>query len=80
MPNSQQAADRRADVTADTRPAGLEVRLRDIQSITDAALSRLDDHDLLAELLERTRAILQADTAAEGERLVEREAGIRRQL
>lgn len=44
--------------------AGLEDRLRDIQSITDAALSRLDDRDLLAELLERTKAILRADTAA----------------
>ena len=44
--------------------AGLEDRLRDIQAITDAALSRLDDRELLAELLERTRAILQADTAA----------------
>ena len=43
---------------------GVEDRLRDIQSITDAALSRLDDHDLLAELLERTRDILRADTAA----------------
>ena len=41
-----------------------EDRLRDIQSITDAALSRLDDQEMLAELLERTRAILQADTAA----------------
>jgi sigma-B regulation protein RsbU (phosphoserine phosphatase) len=45
-------------------PTGLKDRLRDIHSITDAALSRLDDDDLLAELLERTRAILQADTAA----------------
>jgi GAF domain-containing protein len=44
--------------------AGLEDRLRDIQSITDVALSRLDDRDLLAKLLERTRAVLQADTAA----------------
>ena len=43
---------------------GVEDRLRDIQSITDAALSRLDDHDLLAELLDRTRDILRADTAA----------------
>ena len=42
----------------------LEDRLRDIQSITDAALARLDDHDLLFELLERTRAVLLADTAA----------------
>ena len=42
----------------------VEDRLRDIQSITDAALSQLSEHDLLAELLERTRSILQVDTAA----------------
>ena len=35
-----------------------------MQSITDAELSRLDDRELLAVLLERTRDILQADTAA----------------
>jgi len=52
------------EVTVQISRAELEDRLRDIQSITDAALSRLDDHDLLAELLERTRAILRADTAA----------------
>jgi putative methionine-R-sulfoxide reductase with GAF domain len=51
-------------VTAPVSRAGIQDKLRDIQSITDAALSRLDDHDLLAELLERTRDILQADTAA----------------
>ena len=51
-------------MTALESRVGLEDRLRDIQSITDVALSRLDDRDLLAELLERTRAILQADTAA----------------
>ena len=39
-------------------------RLRSIQAITDAELSRLDDEDLLAELLDRTRGILDADTAA----------------
>lgn len=39
-------------------------RLRSIQAITDAELSRLDDEDLLAELLDRTRGILKADTAA----------------
>lgn len=44
--------------------AGLKDRLRDIQSITDVALSRLDDRDLLAELLDRTKAVLRADTAA----------------
>ena len=51
-------------MTAPVSRAELEDRLRDMQSVTDAALSRFDDHDLLTELLERTRAILQADTAA----------------
>jgi phosphoserine phosphatase RsbU/P len=45
-------------------PVSVEARLRDIQSITDAALSNLDDRELLAELLDRARDILQADTAA----------------
>ena len=45
-------------------PVSVEARLRGFQSITDAALSRLDDRDLLAELLDRTREVLQADTAA----------------
>ena len=39
-------------------------RLRDIQAITDTALSRLSHEDLLAELLERTKEIFLADTAA----------------
>jgi phosphoserine phosphatase RsbU/P len=51
-------------VVAPVSRAVLEDRLRDIQSITDAALSRLDDHALLTELIERTRAVLLADTAA----------------
>jgi phosphoserine phosphatase RsbU/P len=42
----------------------IDDRLHQIQSITDAALSQLSDDDLLAELLERARAILDADTAA----------------
>lgn len=42
----------------------VEDRLRDIQSITDAALSRLSDQDLLAELVDRAKEVLQADTAA----------------
>jgi phosphoserine phosphatase RsbU/P len=45
-------------------PARRRVRLRDIQAITDAALSRLDDRGLLTELLDRTRDVLGADTAA----------------
>src|SRR5437763_15450846 len=51
------------EVTA-VDPGSVEARLRGIQSITDAALSRLDDRELLTELLERTRDVLQADTAA----------------
>ncbi|MBO0775210.1 MAG: SpoIIE family protein phosphatase [Actinobacteria bacterium] len=39
-------------------------KLRDIQSITDAALSNLDEQAFLAELLDRVRAVFQADTAA----------------
>jgi serine phosphatase RsbU (regulator of sigma subunit) len=52
-----------AEVTA-VDPVPVEVRLRDIQSITDAALSRLDGRDLLVELLDRMREILRVDTAA----------------
>jgi phosphoserine phosphatase RsbU/P len=51
-------------VTAQGEPTPIEDRLRAIQSITDAALSRLDDQELLTELLDRTREALQADTAA----------------
>jgi len=52
------------EVTAQVDPASMEAKLRAIQSITDTALSRLDDRELLTELLDRTRDILQADTAA----------------
>jgi phosphoserine phosphatase RsbU/P len=52
------------EMTAHVSRAELEDRLHGIQAITDATLSRLDDHELLAELLDRTRAILRADTAA----------------
>ena len=52
------------EVTADAGRARVRGRLADIQSITDVGLSRMDDHDLLAELLDRTRDILRADTAA----------------
>jgi phosphoserine phosphatase RsbU/P len=45
-------------------PGEAQARLRDLQSITDAALSRLDDHDFLPVLLDRARNILHADTAA----------------
>jgi phosphoserine phosphatase RsbU/P len=51
-------------VAAPIGRATLQDRLRDIQAITEAALTRLDDRELLAELIERTRAILRADTAA----------------
>jgi phosphoserine phosphatase RsbU/P len=51
-------------VTARVDPEPVEARLRAIQSITDAALSGLDNRQLLAELLDRIREILRADTAA----------------
>src|SRR5580704_8080525 len=51
-------------MTAQVEPASIEARLRAIQSITDAALSRLDDHELLMEILDRIREILRADTVA----------------
>lgn len=43
---------------------GGEERLRRLQAVTDAALSQLGLEDLLDELLERTRDLLQAETAA----------------
>lgn len=39
-------------------------RLRDIEAVTDAALSRLDEQALLETLLDRVKKTLQADTAA----------------
>lgn len=39
-------------------------RLRDIESVTDAALSRLDEYSLLNALVERVKQVLRADTAA----------------
>jgi sigma-B regulation protein RsbU (phosphoserine phosphatase) len=39
-------------------------RLRDIEAVADAALSRLDAQSLLEALLERVKIVLQADTAA----------------
>jgi serine phosphatase RsbU (regulator of sigma subunit) len=39
-------------------------RLRDIEAVADAALSRLDEQSLLKALLERVKRVLQADTAA----------------
>ena len=49
------------DPDAQEAPAG---RLRDIEAVTDAALSRLDEQSLLEALLERVKRVLQADTAA----------------
>ena len=51
-------------MTAQAEPVSIETRLRAIQSITDAALSRLDDRELLIEILDRIREILRADTVA----------------
>jgi phosphoserine phosphatase RsbU/P len=43
--------------------AELAERLRGIEAVTDAALSRLDEQALLSTLLERVKAVLDADTA-----------------
>src|SRR5437588_10047433 len=39
-------------------------RLRQIESVTDAALAHLTVDELFAELLERVRGVLSVDTAA----------------
>ncbi len=49
-------------------------RLRDIESVTDAALSRLDEKAMLEALLERVKNVLGADTATV--LLLDRAAGI----
>jgi phosphoserine phosphatase RsbU/P len=45
-------------------PDDADDKLRDIRSVTDAALSHLGADELLAALLDRVRAILDGDTAA----------------
>jgi transcriptional regulator with GAF, ATPase, and Fis domain len=40
-----------------------DYRLRRIESVTDAALAHLDVEDLLVELLDRVRELLEVDTA-----------------
>jgi len=47
-----------------TPPVRSEERLRQLEAVTEAALSQLGLEDLLAELLDRTRDLLHADTAA----------------
>ena len=49
---------------AATTPVTNEDRLRRIEQITDTTLAHLDVADLLDELLDRVRALLDADTAA----------------
>jgi sigma-B regulation protein RsbU (phosphoserine phosphatase) len=51
-------------VTAPVTGVSAEERLRDIQAITDAAMSRLDEQEFLDELLRRVKDVLDADTAA----------------
>src|ERR1700712_4540428 len=46
------------------RRVGDTDRLRRLEALTDAALSRLDVSDLLDELLDRVRDLLDVDTAA----------------
>jgi phosphoserine phosphatase RsbU/P len=45
-------------------PRSAGEKLRDLESLTDAALSRLEPERLLDELLDRVKDILQGDTAA----------------
>lgn len=45
-------------------PRTADQRLRRVESLTDAALAHLDVEDLLNELLDRVRELLQVDTAA----------------
>ncbi|WP_238008969.1 GAF domain-containing SpoIIE family protein phosphatase [Dactylosporangium sp. AC04546] len=51
-------------MTADAPIDSSAEKLRRLQTVTDAALSRLGLEDLLAELLVRTRELLGADSAA----------------
>ncbi len=44
--------------------ASLAGRLQDIETVTDAALSRLDGQSLIDALLKRVKAVLDVDTAA----------------
>ena len=46
------------------KPSTAVDRLRDIEAVTDAALSRLDEQALLDTLLDRVKKTLQVDTAA----------------
>jgi serine phosphatase RsbU (regulator of sigma subunit) len=53
--------------TSDPQPKGRTPpadRLRDIETVTDSALSQLDERSLLQELLVRVKKTLRADTAA----------------
>src|SRR5215469_15919768 len=52
------------EMTSNAGHGPVEARLRDIQMITDAALSQLEDQDFLAELVDRVKAVLRTDTAA----------------
>ncbi|MFZ0874280.1 MAG: histidine kinase, partial [Pseudonocardiaceae bacterium] len=45
-------------------PAADDYRLHRIESVTDAALVHLDVEDLLGELLDRVRELLEVDTAS----------------
>lgn len=47
-----------------TREQVIVERLRDIEAVTDAALSRLSEQALLETLLDRVKKVLAADTAA----------------
>jgi serine phosphatase RsbU (regulator of sigma subunit) len=66
LPGPRERPDRYAEqVTQSVSPLrSAGDKLHDLQAIADAALSRLGPEELLAELLDRAKDILQGDTAA----------------
>src|SRR5205085_1217023 len=67
VPTSVFSHDDDASAAGPPRPVGppeWAEKLRDIQSITDAALSMLDPRALLDALVDRAKEALQADTSA----------------
>lgn len=51
-------------MTSDTSGSAQAERLRTMQSLTDASLSRLSEQDLLDELMSRVKALFHADSAS----------------
>lgn len=63
-PSRTAVTSRYAAAVANPESLRTDEKLRRIEAVTDAALSRLDVSNLLDELLDRVRDVLQVDTAA----------------